>query len=40
MMDGAFTASLDETRALILAIGWLVALWVAAVAVFRRVAVS
>jgi hypothetical protein len=40
MMDGAFTPSFDETGALILAIVWLVALWAAAVAVFRRVTVS
>ena len=40
MMDGAFTVSLDETGAAILAIGWLVALWAAAVAVFRRVTIS
>jgi hypothetical protein len=40
MMDGAFTASFDETGALVLALGWLVALLAAAVVVFRRVIVS
>lgn len=40
MMDGAFTASFDETRALFLAIAWLVVLGAIAVVVFRRVTVT
>lgn len=39
MMDGAFTASFDETGALLLALGWLAALTATAVVVFRRVTV-
>lgn len=39
MMDGAFTPSFDETGALLLALGWLLALMATAVAVFRRVTV-
>ena len=40
MMDGAFTATFDETGALVLAIVWLTTLGAAAVAVFRRVAMA
>ncbi len=40
MMDGAFTATFDETGALLLAFAWLTSLTVAAVLVFRRVTVS
>ena len=40
MMDGAFTASFDETGALLLAVGWLLVLGALAVGVFRSVAVS
>ncbi|HZJ39467.1 MAG TPA: hypothetical protein VFD20_00760, partial [Demequina sp.] len=40
MMDGAFTSTFDETGALLLALGWLLALAVTAVAVFRRVTVA
>ncbi len=40
MMDGAFTATFDETGALLLAFGWLVALGAMAVGVFRKVAAS
>ena len=39
MMDGAFTLTFDETGALLLALGWLVALAVVAAIVFRRVTV-
>lgn len=35
-MDGALTATFDETRSLLLALTWLVGLTVAAVVVFRR----
>ncbi len=40
MMDGAFTPTFDETGALLLAVAWLMALAIGAVAVFRRVTVS
>ncbi len=40
MMDGAFTATFDETGALILALVWLAGLAAVAVAVFRRVTVA
>ncbi len=40
MMDAAFTPSFDEAGALILALGWLVALTALSVAVFRRVTAS
>jgi hypothetical protein len=36
MMDGAFTATFDETSSLVLALAWLVTLGALAVAVFRR----
>jgi hypothetical protein len=38
MLDGAFTGGFDETGALLLAIGWLVAITGAAAVVFRRLA--
>lgn len=40
MMDGAFTSSFDEAGALVLAVGWLIALSAVAAVVFRRVTVS
>ena len=40
MMDGAFTATFDETGALLLALAWLVGLGTAAVVVFRKVTVA
>jgi len=40
MMDGAFTTGFDETGALVLALGWLVALASCATLVFRRVTVA
>lgn len=36
VMDGALTASFDETRALLTALGWIAALTVAVALVFRR----
>lgn len=39
MMDGAFTPGFDETTALILALGWLIALAATSATVFRRVVV-
>jgi hypothetical protein len=38
LLDGAFTESFDETGGLVLALGWLVAVTVAAAVVFRRLA--
>jgi hypothetical protein len=38
LLDGAFTGSFDETGALALALGWLVAVTAAAAIVFRRLA--
>lgn len=40
MMDGAFTATFDETGALLLALAWLTGLTLAAIVVFRGVTVS
>ncbi|HKE52982.1 MAG TPA: ABC transporter permease [Actinomycetes bacterium] len=39
-IDGALTSSFDETRALVIAIAWLAALALAAVALFRRTATN
>lgn len=40
IMDGAFTASFDETGALMLALAWCAGLTVLAAFVFRRVTVT
>jgi hypothetical protein len=37
-IDGALTASLDETQALVIALGWLAALAIAATLLFRHAA--
>jgi hypothetical protein len=36
LIDGAFTASFDETTSLLLAVGWLVGVTAAAAAVFHH----
>ncbi|MGH9249618.1 MAG: hypothetical protein ACRD0W_08920 [Acidimicrobiales bacterium] len=37
-IDGALTAGFDETRALLIALGWLAALAAAAILMFRHIA--
>jgi hypothetical protein len=40
LIDGAFTPGFDETTGLLLALGWLVGITVAAAAVFHRTAAA